>query len=246
MRNPDDENSRLSRRAVLTAIAGLSAFPAGAQPRTSEPAGAVDVQLILAVDASGSVSQRRFMLQRQGYVDAFRNARVIKAIQSGMAGSIAVTMYQWTGPRLHVLTVPWRRVGDAASCEALAKVIEDAPRALFGGGTSISGAIDYGMTLFPKCPFPSSRLVIDISGDGANTSGRPVTRARDEAVAQGVVINGLPILAVEDYLDKHYEDEVIGGAGAFMIAARDFESFGEAVARKLVQEISGLPMPARA
>ena len=88
-------------------------------------------------------------------------------------------------------------------------------------------------------------MVIDISGDGANTSGRPVTRARDDAVAQGIVINGLPILAVEDDLDKHYEEEVIGGPGAFMIAARDFESFGEAVARKLVQEISGLALPFR-
>lgn len=236
----EDADSQLSRRALL---AGLAALPAMAGPAQAQPGAEtgppVDVQLILAVDASGLVSQRRFLLQRQGYVDAFRNPRVIKAILSGLSGGIAVTMYQWTGPRLQALTLPWRRLGDVASIEAAAKAIEDAPRALFGGGTSISGAIDYGVALFPKCPFASSRMVIDISGDGANTSGRLVTQARDDAVRQGIVINGLPILAVEDDLDKHYQDEVIGGPGAFMIAARDFDTFGEAVARKLVQEISG-------
>ena len=234
------KSSPFSRRAMLAALGSLPALAAKAQT----PAGAppVDVQLVLAVDASGSVSQRRFELQRLGYVDAFRNPRVIRAIQSGMAGGIAVTMYQWTGPRLQVATIPWRRVSDRVSCEAMAKDIGDAPRALFGGGTSISGAIDYGATLFPKCPFSSSRMVIDVSGDGANTSGRPATSARDDAVKKGIVINGLPILAVEFELDKHFEEEVIGGPGAFMVAAKDFESFGDAVARKLVQEISGAVM----
>ncbi len=244
MSEPVNKSGRFSRRAVLAALGGVSALGAGAQTQNSAPQSAAgqaaDVQLVLAVDASGSVSQQRFLLQKRGYVDAFRNPRVLRAIQSGLNGGIGVTMYQWTGPRMQVLTVPWRRAGDAASCEALAKAIDDAPRLLFGGGTSISGAIDYGAMLFANCPFPSSRMVIDVSGDGTNTSGRPVRRARDDAVKQGIIINGLPILAVEFELDRHFDEEVIGGAGAFMIAAKDFESFGEAVARKLVQEISAV------
>jgi hypothetical protein len=229
----------LSRRLLLAGL-GASAALGGVRGQGSgEPP--VDVQLVLGVDASGSVSERRFQLQQQGYVDAFRNPRVIKAIQSGLTGGIAVTMYQWTGPRLQRPVFGWTRISDAASADALAGRLERSPRMLFGGGTSISGAIDYGANLFAACPFPSTRRVIDISGDGANTSGRMVTDARDEAVAKGIVINGLPILAIEFDLDRHFLEEVIGGPGAFMIAAKDFESFGEAIARKLVQEISALP-----
>ena len=232
--------SQPNRRTVLTGMASLpvlAATPSGGQT-SGQPA--VDIQLVLAVDASGSVSERRFQLQRQGYVDAFRNPRVINAITAGIAGGIAVCMYQWTGPRLQALTVDWRRIADRSACEALAGDIQRAPRALFGGGTSISGAIDYGVRALTRCPWPGARQVIDVSGDGANTSGRPVTAARDDAAAAGVTVNGLPILAIEFDLDRHFEEEVIGGPGAFMIAAKDFESFGEAVARKLVQEISGI------
>jgi hypothetical protein len=229
----------LSRRLLLAGL-GASAALSGVRAQGSgEPP--VDVQLVLGVDASGSVSERRFQLQQQGYVDAFRNPRVIKAIQSGLTGGIAVTMYQWTGPRLQRPVFGWTRISDAASAEALAGRLERSPRLLFGGGTSISGAIDYGANLFAACPFPSARRVIDISGDGANTSGRMVTDARDEAVTKSIVINGLPILAIEFDLDRHFLEEVIGGPGAFMIAAKDFESFGEAIARKLVQEISAVP-----
>jgi hypothetical protein len=247
MARSDDDTANLTRRRMLAGLGGgLAATSLGktANAQQATPSGRsppVDMELILAVDASGSVSERRFLLQRQGYVDAFRNPRVVNAIRSGLAGGIAATMYQWTGPRLHRLTVPWQRLHDAASIEAFARAIAEGPRELFGGGTSISGAIDYGVAHFAQCPWKGARRVIDVSGDGANTSGRPVMRARDEAVAQGIVINGLPILAVEFDLDRHFEEEVIGGPGAFMIAARDFESFGEAVARKLVQEISGGP-----
>lgn len=246
MTGSDDDNHTLTRRRMLAGLGGgLAATSLGRpvhaqQANPSAQPASVDLELILAVDASGSVSERRFLLQRQGYVDAFRNPRVVNAIRSGLSSGIAATMYQWTGPRLHRLTVPWQRLHDAASIEGFARAIAEGPRELFGGGTSISGAIDYGVAHFGQCPWKGARRVIDVSGDGANTSGRPVTRARDEAVAQGIVINGLPILAVEFDLDRHFEEEVIGGAGAFMIAARDFESFGEAVARKLVQEISGV------
>jgi hypothetical protein len=119
-----------------------------------------------------------------------------------------------------------------------AKVIEDTPRQLYGGGTSISGAIDHAMGLFSQSPFKGERRVMDISGDGSNNSGRSVTRARDEAVKTDATINGLPILAFEPYLDQYYQDYVIGGPGSFMIVAKDFESFGEAILKKMIVEIA--------
>jgi hypothetical protein len=226
---------RSSIRFALTAA--LLAFGQTTAPASAQTA--VDLQLVLAVDASGSVDQVRFELQKRGYVEAFRHARVLQAIRSGPNQSIAVTMLQWTGPMLQVLVVPWRRVGDEESAEAFADAIERTPRQLFGGGTSISGAIDFAATLFPKSPYRTFRRVIDVSGDGSNNRGRPVTLARDEAVAAGVGINGLPILALEPDLDRYYRDSVIGGPGAFVVAARDYETFGEAILKKLVAEIAG-------
>ena len=220
---------QLLRWSALIALA--SALPAAAQT-------SVDLQLVLAVDASGSVDQYRFELQKRGYVAAFRHARVLNAIRSGANQSIAVTMVQWTGPMLQVHVVGWTRIGDEESAGALAAAIERVPRQLFGGGTSISGAIDYATTLFPKSPFRGGRRVIDVSGDGSNNRGRPVTMARDEAVATGIGINGLPILALEPDLDRYYYDSVIGGPGAFVVAAQNYETFADAILKKLIIEIA--------
>ena len=200
----------------------------------------VDLALVLAVDASGSVNQQRFEMQKRGYVQAFRNPRVWRAIQSGMRGAIAVQMFQWTGPFLQRQSVGWMIVRDQASAEAVANAIEQGERQLFGGGTSISGAIDHGVRVLEEMPHQAARKVIDVSGDGENSSGRPARVARDAAVAQGIVINGLPILAFEVFLDQHYEQEVIGGEGSFMIVAKNFETFGDAVLRKLIAEIADL------
>jgi hypothetical protein len=147
-------------------------------------------------------------------------------------------MLQWTGPRLHVHAVEWMLIKDEASANAFADAIEAAPRQLFGGGTSISGAIDYSRLLLAQSPFKGARQVIDISGDGANNSGRPVTIARDDAVRAGVGINGLPILSLEPYLDRYYFDNVIGGPGAFMIPAASYEAFADAILKKLIIEIA--------
>jgi Protein of unknown function (DUF1194) len=125
-----------------------------------------------------------------------------------------------------------------ASIESAASQIESTPRKLFSGGTSISGAIDYSMGLFAQSPFKGERRVIDISGDGSNNGGRSVVRARDEAAAKDVTINGLPILAVEPYLDQYYRDYVIGGPGAFMIVAERFEDFSDAILKKMIVEIA--------
>jgi hypothetical protein len=213
----------------------LLVAPAAAQRGAGE---SVDLALVLAVDASGSVDQARFELQKQGYVAAFRHPRVVGAITSGPTQSIAVIMMQWTGPALQVTAVPWTRIFDAASANAFADKIAAAPRALFGGGTSISGAIDTSMGLLFDNPYKAARRVIDVSGDGSNNRGRPVRAARDEATAKRVAINGLPILALEPDLDRYYEQNVIGGPGAFVIAAKDFETFGEAILKKLIAEIA--------
>jgi Protein of unknown function (DUF1194) len=200
----------------------------------------VDLELVLAVDASGSVDQHRFDLQKQGYAAAFRDPRVLRAIRSaGAAGTIAVTMVQWTGPQLQIQVVPWMQIRDEASINAIATAIETTPRRLFGGGTSISGAIDYAIALFTRSSYRGTRRVIDVSGDGSNNSGRPVTLARDDAVSAGIGINGLPILALEPTLDRYYADNVIGGPGAFMIAAQSYETFADAILKKLITEVAG-------
>ncbi len=214
--------------AVLGAVA-----PAPAQP--------VDLQLVLAVDTSGSVDHNRFELQKQGYVAAFRNPRVLSAIQSGPSRAIAVTMTQWTGPALQAHVVPWTLLNDAAAIRGFAAAIEDAPRQLYFGGTSISGAIDHAAALFAPGPFKAARQVIDLSGDGANNRGRPAAEARDQAVAAGLVINGLPITLLDPTLARYYRENVIGGPGAFAVAAESYEAFADAILKKLIIEIAGGP-----
>jgi hypothetical protein len=197
-----------------------------------------DLVLVLMVDTSGSVNQRRFELQRRGYADAFRSKQVLDAIRDLSTGSIAVTMVQWTGPAMQWPAVPWTLIKDEASANAFADAIETAQRRLFGGGTSISGAIDHAMLILPNAPYRGLKRVIDISGDGSNNRGRDVREARDEAVGAGVVINGLPIVALEYDLDKYYTDNVIGGPGSFIVPTDSYENFAQAIARKLVLEIA--------
>ncbi len=230
-------SSSPTRRKTLGFAGGALAALWRGEAQAQTP---VDLQLALAVDASGSVDQRRFNLQKQGYVAAFQNPRVIAAIRSGAYQSIAVTMYQWTGPRLQYEVIPWMIIRDEASALDVSRAIDAVPRRIFGGGTSISGAIDFGVTRFARGEIVGERKVIDISGDGSNNGGRPVSRARDDAVSLGFVINGLPILSIEPWLEEHYREEVIGGPGAFLVSAQDFESFGEAIVKKLIAEIANL------
>jgi hypothetical protein len=224
-------------RLFLTALLAVpllgTGFGAPARAQTN-----VDLQLVLAVDASGSVNDTRFELQKQGYAAAFRNPQVIKAIMSGGEQAIAVTMMQWTGPFMHVQVVPWTLLKDAASARAFGDAIARSQRELYGGGTSISGAVDQSMLLLSQSPYASQRRTIDISGDGANTSGRSIANARDEAVKNGVSINGLPILSLDRFLDTYYYNYVIGGPGAFMIPAANYENFADAVVKKLILEIA--------
>ncbi len=233
--------SPVKRRRSLPWVAlvwALSLLAATAVSHRATAQTDVDLQLVLAVDVSGSVSEARFELQKRGYVAAFRNPRLLQAIQSGSTQRIAVTMLQWTGPVLQVQVVPWQLISGEASMHALADAIEAVPRQLFGGGTSISGAIDYAMSLFPRPQVKGARRVIDISGDGVNNRGRPVTEARDDAIKAGVSINGLPILALDPDLDQYFLHNVIGGPNAFVVAAASYETFADAILKKLVTEIA--------
>jgi Protein of unknown function (DUF1194) len=230
----------LVRAFLVTLLLGCGA---PASPGATAAERPVDLLLVLAVDASGSVDARRFELQRRGYAEAFANPRILQAIRSGALRAIAVTMFQWTGPALQARIFDWTVIADEASADGVAGAIATTPRKLFGGGTSISGAIDYALRLFPESPFAGERRVIDVSGDGANNIGRPAGAARDAAVAAGIVVNGLPILALEPNLDGYYRDNVIGGPGAFVVAVDSFENFGDAILNKLITEIAAAPGP---
>ena len=182
----------------------------------------------------------RFDLQKRGYAEAFANPRVIQAIRAGSFQAIAVAMVQWTGPRMQTDVVPWTIVDSTEAALALSRRIDATPRTLFGGGTSISGAIDHSVKLLASSGIEATRQVIDISGDGSSNNGRSVTAARDEALALGISINGLPILSLEPRLDDYYRDYVIGGPGAFVIAIDSYDKFASAIIEKLITEIAGL------
>jgi Protein of unknown function (DUF1194) len=234
---------RINRSLWIRVAVGLLfvGLVANFQTRGARADSNVALDLVLAVDVSGSVSAERFELQKQGYVAAFRDSRVIRAIKTAAGGPIAVTMTQWTGPYMQIQVVPWMLVKDEATASQLAKALEAAPRQLFSGGTSISGAIDHAVKLLTDSPSKGVRRVIDLSGDGANNHGRPAAEARDAALAANIIINGLPILALDPNLEIYYRNNVIGGPGAFVIAARNYEAFAEAIVRKLVLEIAGSP-----
>lgn len=226
--------------AFLLGLAAAS-FAAGAVARP------VDLELVLAVDVSGSIDPVEARLQRDGYVAALRHPDVIEAIQSGEHGRIALAYVEWAGHEHRILVLDWTEVSDAASAEAFAARLAQAPIST-GRRTSISGAIDFSLPLFEGNGFEGLRRTIDVSGDGANNDGRRVDAARDAAVAAGVTINGLPILnerpnpfgfPVEKNLDRYYESCVIGGPGAFIVVAKDFQAFAAAIRRKLILEIAG-------
>lgn len=222
----------LARIFVAVFFLGLSA-PARAVEE-------VDLELALMADASGSVDGREYALQRFGYAEAFRDPRVIDAIRGGYRGKIAIAFIEWTGPALQVPIVDWTVLGDAASIEAFAEKLETLPRILYGGGTSIGPAILHGADAIDRNDFTSQRRVIDVSGDGSNSSGVPPALARDRVVARGFVVNGLPILTDEPNLDRYFESNVIGGPGSFMIAAENFAAFAQAIRAKLIREIAGV------
>jgi hypothetical protein len=228
-------------RLGLALVALIVSPVVGARAQSpSSPLEEVDLELVLMTDASGSVDMREYALQRVGYFQAFRDPRVVDAIRSGYHRKIAVAYIEWTGPFLQVPIADWTVLSDAESIEAFAAKLQAAPRILFGGGTSVGAAIQYGADSIDANRFTAQRKVIDVSGDGANTSGPLARTSRDRVVARGFTINGLPILTDEPFLDRYYQDEVVGGPGAFMIPASNFEDFARAIRTKLIREIAGM------
>jgi hypothetical protein len=195
---------------------------------------------VLAIDASGSVSTDRLALQINGYARALETEAFIRTVRGGRHGRVAVTFVAWTDWDRQQQMVPWAIIEDEVTADAFVQDLLLAERP-FPGFTSISGAIDYSAGLIRSSGFRASRQVIDISGDGANNDGRPVTDARDEALQAGITINGLPIVEVEPSLDEYYRNNVIGGVDAFTVVAQDLSSFADAVMRKLLIEVASVP-----
>jgi hypothetical protein len=231
-----ESTKRMIHRRALIAVLLLAAAVAPARGEK-----AVDIALVLAVDVSLSIDAEEFALQRAGYAAAFRDKRVIDAITAGAVGAMAVTSLQWSGAREQQQIVGWQLITDRASAARFAEALAAADRVVGGGSTSLSGAIDASVRLLRQSGYAAARRVIDISGDGSNNSGRLPIYARDEAVADGITINGLAILKNEPFLDDYYRANVIGGPGAFVLTAGDFDDFAAAIVAKLIREVAMLP-----
>lgn len=235
----------LGRPAAALALGAAFVLSSGcfAPEARAEP---VDVELIIGADVSLSMSPEELRIQREGYVAALTHESVISAIRDGIHGRIAIAIFEWAGDTSQFLVVPWTVIETLEDAErVVARMSETPPRS--ARRTSISGAILFAGDLFAESHFTGMRRVLDISGDGPNNHGAPVVPARDALVAQGVTINGLPLMTnmgpagrfdIDD-LDDYYANCVIGGPGAFSIPVTDWKDFPEAVRRKIVLELSG-------
>jgi hypothetical protein len=235
-------------RCLLALLVLLGLGPAA---RAAEQ---VDLLLVFAADVSRSIDQAKFQLQREGYAAALADKRVIEAITAGRTKRIAVAFVEWSGATSQKLLIDWTVVDGADAARKVGDQLVELPRS-FAERTSISAGIDFAMTVLANAPYQAPRRTIDVSGDGTNNSGRDVTLARDEAVAQGVTVNGLVILSDRPMawnpehtnppggLADYYRKNVVGGPGAFVVVAEDFNSFGQAIVKKLIAEIAELESP---
>jgi hypothetical protein len=240
-------------RAMKVVVALLSLVLTLAPPmaRAAEP---VDLLLVLAADVSRSVTEPKFKLQREGAAAAITHPDVVRAITSGPHRRIAICFVEWATAGQQNVVIDWTVIADNDSARSFGGKLVELPRS-FSGSTSISHAIDFAVIQLERSPYTAERRVIDISGDGNNNSGRSIIDARDEALAKGITINALVILTPisESFrpehtnppggLEKYFQDNVIGGFGAFTVVAESHESFGRALTKKLVAEIAGLPQP---
>jgi hypothetical protein len=229
------------RNAVLAFL--LAVTPVVAAEREK-----VDLELVIANDASYSIDEEEARLQREGVAAAFLAHDVVQAIRSGLRGRIAVAYIDYASTPYNEIVVDWTLIHDQASAAAFAKAILSRPSGS-GRHTSISSALEMGTRMIAENAYDGTRRTIDISGDGPNNFERRVDVVRDEVVARGITINGLPIMNLRDAgrsryylpdLDKYFEGCVIGGRGAFVVVAHDFKDFARAMKKKLVLEISGL------
>src|ERR1700678_160523 len=209
----------------------------------------VDLLLVLAVDVSRSIDAAKFQLQREGYAAAVADPHVLDAIKSGRTGRVGLTLVEWSGVGAQKVVVDWSTIEDANSAKGFGDRLLEAPRS-FADRTSISGAIEFAMGQFARAPYDAPRRTVDISGDGTNNAGRDVVSVRDEALAKGITINGLVILSDTPLawnpdhtnppggLDNYYRNNVVGGPGAFVQVAQDFNSFGRAIVKKMIAEVA--------
>src|SRR5216683_2427796 len=227
-------------------VAGIAApGPKSQQADTKENGPSVDVELVIAVDVSYSMDLDELAVQREGYAQAIVSKDFLQAMKTGPNRKVAVTYFEWSASSDQKIIIPWRVVDGPESADAVAAEIMKTP-VRRGSRTSISGAINFAMPLFEENPYRGLRRVIDISGDGPNNNGAPVTGARDAALQKGITINGLPIMVKEpsyatmdiDDLDLYYEDCVIGGPGSFVVAIKDRDKFKEAIRTKLILEVA--------
>ncbi|AXK81462.1 DUF1194 domain-containing protein [Pseudolabrys taiwanensis] len=232
------------RRLVLSLI--ISVIAALPSARAAEK---VDLLLVLAADVSRSVDARKFQLQREGYAAAISDRRVLEAIQAGRNGRIGLTFIEWSGFGNQKVVIDWTMIDGPKAAQAFGDRLLESPRS-FADRTAISGGIEAAVAQLARAPFTADRQTIDVSGDGTNNAGRDVTSARDEALKLGITINGLVILSDQPLpwnpehtnppggLAKYYQDNVTGGPGAFVMEAKDFNSFGEAIIKKMIAEIA--------
>src|SRR3954454_13595261 len=235
-------------RALLIAFAVIAAAPLA---RAAEQ---VDLLLVLASDVSRSVDQAKFQLQREGYAAAITDQRVLEAITAGRTRRIAVTFVEWSGVTSQRVVIDWTVIDGADAARKFSDQLIELPRS-FAERTSISGSIDFSMGVLARAPYEAPRRTTDVSGDGTNNSGRDVALARDEALAKGVTINGLVILSERPMpwnpehtnppggLAEYYKTNVTGGPGAFVVVAENFNSFGQAIVKKLIAEIADVSSP---
>ena len=244
----------MRRRDFMTLVGAAAA--SGAWPPVAGAAVEVDLLLVLAMDVSRSMDQAKFLLQREGYAAAISDVQVLNAIASGPHQKIAVCFVDWSDTNDQKLVIDWSVIDGIDSARRFGDLILKAPRSFFGS-TSIGGGIDFAAAQLARAPFETARRTIDVSGDGTNIAGVDVRLARNRAVANGITINGLVILTDIQYsrvpwhtnppggLEQYYRDNVIGGPGAFVSVAEDFNSFGRSMVQKLIAEIASNPEPLR-
>src|ERR1700744_1439772 len=231
-------------------VAGIAAPNPQNQPgqhlAAKDNAPTVDVELVIAVDVSYSMDMDELAIQREGYAQAIVSKEFLQALKNLPNGRISITYFEWAAAGDQKIIIPWRLIDGPETADAVSNEIMNIP-VRRASRTSISGAIYFAMPLFEQDPYHGLRRVIDISGDGPNNDGAPVTGARDEALSKGIIINGLPIMVKEpsystmdiDNLDWYYEDCVIGGPGSFVVSIKDRDKFKEAIRTKLLLEVAG-------
>ena len=234
----------ISRKTMTSALAGCSLLTLATLPSPAAAAENVDLKLVIATDVSRSIDYQEGLLQREGTAEAFDSPEVVKAIQSGALGRIAVAMIDFSSPEFDRVVLNWQIIQDQASSSAFAQKIRKAPRTP-GRRTSISSALELGSLLIEGSSkdIVATRRVIDVSGDGPNNDGNPMSQAHESTIKLGIVVNGLPVMDenANGYyrgLDKYYAGCVAGGRGAFVVVVRSFKDFGAAMRRKLILEVS--------